>query len=132
MANGRPDAKGEFEFSITITPVTEDGERTWNMECDAITFEHVLLNVDVEADKLFRERGWVGDGEPKQQIHVTVKYDYYEGIPSGDRGIQPDPPEVEWYFECDDKEFHRRVLDAADQWADEYIYERVCRQEEWA
>jgi len=126
---GRPDSSGEFEFTVTVIPCTEDGERTWRMECDDKELGEVLRNVDVEMARLFVERGWVGDEELRQEIHVVVKWDYYAEIPSADRDVPPDPEVVEWYFECFDKEFHERVLDKADERANDVVTERVCEQE---
>ena len=59
------------------------------------------------------------------EICFTIKYDYYPGIRSGDRDIQPDPPEVEWYIDCDNKSFQKAVLDNADVEIHNWVYERV-------
>jgi len=60
------------------------------------------------------------------EITFTIRYDYYAGIPSGDRDIKADDPEVEWSIaDCEPKSFHKAVLDNADVDMHDWVYERV-------
>jgi len=44
-------------------------------------------------------------------IVLTIKTNYEEGIPSNDRDIQADEPQVDWSIDCDNESFQREVLD---------------------
>ena len=67
------------------------------------------------------------DAKGDIEVSFTIRYDYYAGIPSTDRDIPADDPEVEWVIaDCEPKSFHKAVLDNADVDINQWVYEKVC------